>query len=523
MASCNFQAQFVSIMEVLAKAAVTEINKRVDDSCAVIRLEMTQSQRDIDVLKRKCQMMESELKKTRRRKGFYPMASERPSYPVKIVSNKQRSTSQCRDEELVVEEGSQPQPTDVEQRVETEPILIKDEETAEDVWKTDSQEELRITGEESGSKPGQPPSFEQRHCNEDFITQPNISPRDSVEHYPNSDHPEEPGTPRLASTEVFSTEQHRPAEDSLDLVMVKNEKDEELDQTTALAGPDLFVIDETDGQLWTSVDPGRDTDPDGHPDFSFHSTEEYSQNISIFPSHSGLPSVPTMTDEVGPSLHSSIWKPHANMFSAAKHMTRPVRTLADETRQQMPEGQSSERLNSNNEGNSLALEPRQHQYRASEATVRLSECMTGSNMATTSTFSGYSLSRSSFNMVKRMRWRSGGTTERRFSCTFCGKSFQRFSELKVHLRSHTGEKPYSCEQCGRSFTQQCNLIRHALVHTGEKPYECTQCGKCFTQRSKMKSHQRTHIGESPVSQYVVPTYPADPQTNLMMSQNRWNK
>ncbi|XP_029478990.1 zinc finger protein 782-like [Oncorhynchus nerka] len=527
MASCNFQSQLVSIMEILAKAAVAEINKRVDDSCAVIRLEVTQSQRDIDGLKRKCQMMEGELKKTR---GRVRRKAERSLYPVKIVLNKQRICSQWRDGEMAVEEDSQPQPTDVEQRAETEPILIKDEETAEDVWKTDPQEELRITGEESGSKPGQPPSFEQRHFDEDFITQPNISPEDSVEHYPNSDGPKEPCTPRCTSVEkskVFSTEQHRPAEDedSQELVMVKDEKEEDLDQTTVLAGPDQFVMDETDGQRWTSVDPGRETDPEGHPDFSFHSTEEYSQNISIFPPHSGLPSLPTMTDGVGPSVHSSRGKPHANMFSTAAHMKRHVRTLADETRQQMPEEQSSETLNSNNDGNSLALQPRQHQHRASEATVRMSECMTGSNMATTSTFSGYSLSRSSFNMVKRMRtqWRSGGTTERRFSCTFCGKSFQRFSQLKEHLRSHTGEKPYTCEQCGRSFTKQCNLIRHAVVHSGEKPYECSQCGKCFTQRSSMKSHQRTHIGESPVSQHVVPAYPGDPHTSLMLSQTRWNK
>ncbi|CAB1317249.1 unnamed protein product, partial [Coregonus sp. 'balchen'] len=336
---------------------------------------------------------------------FYPMASERSSYPVKVVLNKQSNSSQWRDGEMAVGEDSQPQPTDVEQRAETEPILIKDEETAEDVWKTDPQEELRITGEESGSKPGQPPSFEQRHCDEDFITQPNISPEDSVEHYPNYHGPEEPGTPRLTSTEkskVFNPEQHQPAEDedSLELVMVKDEKKEELDLTTALAGPDQFVMDETDRQLWTSVDPGRDTDPDGHPDFSFHAIEEYSQNKSIFPSHSGLPSIPTMTDDVGPSLHSSIGK-HANMFSAAAHMKRHVRTLADETRQQMPDRQSSERLNSNNDGNNLSLQSRQHQYRASEATVRMSECMTGSNMATTSTFSGYSLSRNKTKETKQ--------------------------------------------------------------------------------------------------------------------------
>ncbi|XP_064789501.1 uncharacterized protein LOC135511905 [Oncorhynchus masou masou] len=206
---------------------------------------------------------------------------------------------------MAVEEDSHLHPTDVEQRVETEPILIKDEETAEDMWKTDPQEEFKIIGEEPGSKPGKPPSFEQRHCDEDFTTQPNISPRDSVEHYPNSERPEDPGSPRLSSTKVFSTEQHRPDENSRNLVMVKNEKEEELDQTTTLAGPDQFVMDDNDGQLWTSVGPGRDTDPEGHPDFSFHSTEEYSQNISIFPSHSGLPSIPTMTNEVEPPLHSS--------------------------------------------------------------------------------------------------------------------------------------------------------------------------------------------------------------------------
>lgn len=92
----------------------------------------------------------------------------------------------------------------------------------------------------------------------------------------------------------------------------------------------------------------------------------------------------------------------------------------------------------------------------------------------------------------RTHWRSSADVEKRFSCSYCEKSFSRFGQLKEHLRSHTGEKPFACAQCGRSFTKHCNLIRHAVVHSGEKPYQCGQCGKCFTQRSSLKSHQRTH-------------------------------
>lgn len=72
MESCSFQSQMLSVMEVLAKAAVAEINRRVADSCAVLRLEVSQSRRDIDVLKGKCEVMEAELRRTRmrvRRKG----------------------------------------------------------------------------------------------------------------------------------------------------------------------------------------------------------------------------------------------------------------------------------------------------------------------------------------------------------------------------------------------------------------------------------------------------------------------
>ncbi|KAJ8272825.1 hypothetical protein GJAV_G00093880 [Gymnothorax javanicus] len=67
--SIHSQTQFLSVMEILGKAAVAEINRCVGDSCAVFRLEISQSQREIETLKHKLEMLERELMKTRRKKA----------------------------------------------------------------------------------------------------------------------------------------------------------------------------------------------------------------------------------------------------------------------------------------------------------------------------------------------------------------------------------------------------------------------------------------------------------------------
>ncbi|XP_073467579.1 uncharacterized protein [Aquarana catesbeiana] len=90
-------------------------------------------------------------------------------------------------------------------------------------------------------------------------------------------------------------------------------------------------------------------------------------------------------------------------------------------------------------------------------------------------------------------------TEKRFSCTDCGKCFLSKYNFNVHRRSHTGEKPYSCPECGKCFTRKSSLYTHQRSHTGEKPYSCTECGKCFSQSSDLYRHQRMHTGERPLS------------------------
>ncbi|KAL6460539.1 hypothetical protein MHYP_G00305050 [Metynnis hypsauchen] len=63
----HFQTQLSSIMEMLAKTAVAEIGKLVEESHAVLRLEITRRIGENQSLKSRCDFLEKELKATRRR------------------------------------------------------------------------------------------------------------------------------------------------------------------------------------------------------------------------------------------------------------------------------------------------------------------------------------------------------------------------------------------------------------------------------------------------------------------------
>ena len=79
-------------------------------------------------------------------------------------------------------------------------------------------------------------------------------------------------------------------------------------------------------------------------------------------------------------------------------------------------------------------------------------------------------------------------------CSQCEYASSVASNLRKHLKMHSGEKSNTCNECDFASSQAGHLRTHLKTHSGEKLNKCNQCDFASSRAGNLRKHLITHRG-----------------------------
>ncbi|XP_047446554.1 zinc finger and SCAN domain-containing protein 12-like [Mugil cephalus] len=396
----SFGTQVAAILDVLAKAAVAEITKLVEDGSVVLRLEMCRKQSEIQELRRGLQLMEAELCRAReaattRSTEEQTTADKSDDQKTSVAHFRPKTADSPREPQTGTDES-----LNVVLRVKQEPLYeLATGETTYDA---------EMTGNDSIWPPPACSTLEKSSVALQQHAQILTSQSEQYSSHGNSDesYKSVPRAAREAATDCLS-------------VPIKVE----------VEVPPVCMGDTTTDSIVHNEQFRRVLCPVVKQDECLQSASQQAGPSLVISNVQGSP--------------AGLFASNAQDHTHPRHGVRAKRpTIVRRTNQKVFTCYVC------NKGFPRASQLEEH--RATHQASKPFRCLECGKSFTQKT--------------RLKTHQSVHTGERPFGCTICGKTFSRHDNCLRHERFHSGQKPYSCRQCGKNFAALGNLRMHQGIH-----------------------------------------------------------